>query len=81
MESVTKEMPVNEAPSKEEMEKIRKETIKNIKGELEDLRIQAEYEELITTIEVARYKRFEISLKMAQYSQFDNDFEPEKDKE
>ena len=76
MESKIKEMPVKEAPSEAQMIEARKETIKNIKGELDDLRVQAEYEELITNIEVARYKRFEISMKMAQYSQFDNESDP-----
>lgn len=71
--SETTEMPIKNAPTEEQMIAIRKETIENIKEELPDLRIQAEYEELITTIEVSRYKRFEISMKMAQYSQYDTE--------
>ncbi len=71
--SETTEMPIKDATTEEQMITIRKETIENIKEELPDLRIQAEYEELITTIEVSRYKRFEISMKMAHFSQYDTE--------
>jgi hypothetical protein len=76
MEPTIKEKPVKDSVTEEQMIAIRKETINNIKEELGDLRIQAEYEELITTIEVSRYKRFEISMKMAQYSQYDTEPDP-----
>lgn len=52
--------------SEEEALAKRKEAIKNMKGDLPDLRIQAEYEELITKIEAARFERIQISMHMAQ---------------
>jgi len=53
-------------PTEKEMLAKRKEAIKNIEKDLPELRVQAEYEELITKIEIARFERIQISMQMAQ---------------
>jgi hypothetical protein len=54
------------APSKEELEKRSKELTAFYKKELPLLRLRAEYEELLTKIDVSKMQRLEIMMAKAQ---------------
>ena len=55
-----------EPPSKEELEKRNKELTTFYKKELPLLRLRAEYEKLLTTIDVSKMQRLEIMMAKAQ---------------